>query len=444
MMAAVDLECESDRDLLDAAVRVQAERNRLEAQQLRIVEAIDRREAYAFDGAVTTASWLRHRTRQTHSDVSQQVNAAVRLRDLPKLCDAFQRGDVAYRHVTAVTKAAVPTRIDAIAGVESTLVDLARDATPTEVAVAVKRIGDAVDTDGSDPAEPACPHGPDERRELHVFDGIDGLAELRATLDPVDAEALRTTLDVLEEPDPPDTPAHKRRSAAQRRADAFARLLQIVLRSGDLPSVEGYPAQLSVVVDLLSLLGLDRLTDTAQIPDATVEAIAALADVDAHTARRIADAAITRSRTGDAAGIGQPLRTPRARFSGPVDIDVVRRLADHAKVQAILTLGPYRVVNVGRIHRTLPPWLRTALSAVHGRCRGPDCDRPTPWTDAHHHEEWVRDHGDTDVNTMTPECRAHHGLLAPGGWTVTLDCESGTCTWTGPHSQTITTHPPPL
>lgn len=122
---------------------------------------------------------------------------------------------------------------------------------------------------------------------------------------------------------------------------------------------------------------------------------------------------------------------------------MVRRLLDHAKVQAILTLGPYRPVAVGRLHRSLPPWLRTALAAVHGHCRGPDCDRPVPWCDGHHHDEWG-DGGDTDVNTMTPQCRAHHTLLTTGGWTVDLDCETGTATWTGPDGQTIQTHPPPL
>lgn len=52
-----------------------------------------------------------------------------------------------------------------------------------------------------------------------------------------------------------------------------------------------------------------------------------------------------------------------------------RRLAQHAKVTAVLTMGPWRPVSVGRTQRTLPGRLRPVLVAVHGHCRGA---RPRP------------------------------------------------------------------
>ena len=450
LLGQVDLGAEVDRELLDAAVGLQGQLNRLTGQQLRVLEAVDRREAYTDDGAVSTASWYRARTGLTHGEARRLVTAATRLRQLPALREALEDGEVTPGHVTAVTAAAVPQRMAAIAAVETDLVALAQRATAREVKVAVARIGDIVDRDGSDPQpDREESAGPDVRRELTLLGGIDGLGELRATLDPLDHEALATLLDAFETPDPSDTPVEQRRSAGQRRADAFSAMLRALLESDAAPTVDGYRAQILCVVDLLSLLGLDGLADAADVSDEQVAAIADLAGVGEQAARRIAAAAIGRAHPSssdaprDARGMGQPTRRPRLRYTGPASRRTMRRLADSAKVQLLATMGPWRAVSVGRAMRTLPSWLRAPLTGIHGHCRGPDCDRPVPWCDGHHVDAWTADQGDTDLNRSTPLCRAHHQRVTLGEWSMTFDCDTGTCTWTGPHGQTITTHPPP-
>ena len=82
------------------------------------------------------------------------------------------------------------------------------------------------------------------------------------------------------------------------------------------------------------------------------------------------------------------------------------------------------------------------MEMVHRHCRGPDCDRPAVWTQAHHaHGDWA-DGADTDLATTVPLCKAHHDLVTNGGWAVTLQPDTATCTWTSPHGWTRTTHPP--
>lgn len=66
---------------------------------------------------------------------------------------------------------------------------------------------------------------------------------------------------------------------------------------------------------------------------------------------------------------------------------------------------------------TLPPWLRPLLDLVHAHCRGPDCDRRIPWTQAHHQHAWVQ-LGDTDVN-QTIRCAS--------GTTTSSPPVGGTC-----------------
>jgi len=133
---------------------------------------------------------------------------------------------------------------------------------------------------------------------------------------------------------------------------------------------------------------------------------------------------------------------PRLRRTGPLDLEHARRIALDAKVTAVLTFGPWRVVNVGRTMRTLPAWLRPMLEMAHRHCRGPSCDRPAAWSEAHHVTAWT-DHGDTDLNHTVPLCKAHHQLITSGRWQLDYNPGDGTCTWTGPQGNTHTTRPPP-
>ncbi|MDQ3707950.1 MAG: HNH endonuclease [Actinomycetota bacterium] len=396
-LARVDLDGECDRGVLDAAVQLQRLSNRLDGAQLRVLDVADRREAYTLDGAVTSASWLRHRARIDHGLATRLSHAAVRLRQLPKLREALAAGNITLAHVTAVTQAAVPLRMPAVIEVEDTLVGLARTAPPRDVAAAMRHVAGIVDPDGRDNPAELSESGPDERRHLDLWRGLDGLWEIRGTLDPLAGEALATVLDALDLPDPPGTAAAQRRSPGQRRADALEALARQALDAGTTPTVGGNKPHVLCVVDIATLVGEDDAAD----------------------------------------------RSPRLRHSGPVSAATARRLARQAKISAVLTLGPWRVVNVGRTFRTLPSWLRVALEMVHRHCRGPDCDRPVTWTEANHKTGWDQG-GDTDLNATVPLCKAHHDLVTSGDWQVTYDPDTAICTWTGPTGQVIHTHPEPL
>ncbi|HVM15460.1 MAG TPA: DUF222 domain-containing protein, partial [Egibacteraceae bacterium] len=140
----------------------------------------------------------------------------------------------ALAHVTAVTKAAVPQRADAVADAEDILADLALTNPPGDVRRALRRLADATDADGSTP-QPDPDHG-DVLRELTLRPGYGGRGELLAALDILTREALAVLLDAFDTPDPTDTPAEQRRSHAQRRHDAFAAMLHTLLAQPDLPT----------------------------------------------------------------------------------------------------------------------------------------------------------------------------------------------------------------
>jgi hypothetical protein len=402
---AVDWARESDRAVNDAAVALQRVVNRVQARALRPLAVMQRRESFTLDGAATAASWLRTRARLDPAAASRLCTAARRLRGLPLLRKAFLDGAVTLAHVTAITEAAVPNRHEAIARVEEPLVDLARRVGPRSLHPALRRIRGIVDRDGTPDAAGGEGLVEDEddgfdaderdpRRYWQQYRTIDGMVEGRYLLDGVFGEMLLLLFDAFSTADPADTPLQQRRSPAQQRVDAMRAAVMTLLEAGLAPSVGGNKAHLLLMLDLHTVMGRDQ-------------------------------AAVFASEL---------------RRTGRVSAATIARLGIDAKITPVLTMGPYRVVAVGRTHRTLPAWLRPMLEMLHRRCRGPDCDRPACWAEAHHEKPWAEG-GETDLNDTVPLCQRHHRMVTHEGWTVTLDNDTGICTWTAPNGRVIRTYP---
>jgi hypothetical protein len=580
----------------DGLVAVQRHRTSLDGVLLGLAGAFDARGGPVRDGAATLGAWLRSRTNLDHGETASLVTTARRWQMLPMFAERLAAGDVSVRHVAGVcAKLTTPGRVEAIVGEQERLAEVAMTTSQRHLRAELGRVCEQVDPDGSTPAgdpggaeggEPAAdepvdrPWG-DPDRGLWPHRLFQGLGDVRATLDPYVAELFDTALAAYDEPDPPGTPEALRRTPAQRRHDAFARILAAALAHPDAGTVQGAKPRVLIVIDLLRLFGItpdhpyasltlrqlaERLgLDLSALPEAELDTeirdlagwgpaaqpqdsaetptdeagdvdagvvgaaeaagpdaaagapaaggpttgpgdgpTAAPAPADGPRGRDAADAAdaatdrdpftttseLDRADGGggtadagpvppappgaaedcssgpgsgsrgdppggdppggdppdpDARTNGQPLsgldRLPRFGSGFPIPTPKVRRLLEDATAMAVLTLGPWRPVAVGRVHRTLPPWLRGVLHAMHQHCRGPDCDRHAAWTQASHETAWV-DGGLTDVNETLPLCTFHHKLRDEGGWTAELDQTTGIVTWTDPHGRTFLAHPP--
>jgi hypothetical protein len=78
-------------------------------------------------------------------------------------------------------------------------------------------------------------------------------------------------------------------------------------------------------------------------------------------------------------------------------------------------------VNVGRTQRLFTERQRIGLAVRDGGCRFPGCDRPPSWCEAHHIDQWARDHGRTDLADGVLLCRRHHLLVHNNQWQVSRD-----------------------
>jgi len=216
---------------------------------------------------------------------------------------------------------------------------------------------------------------------------VDGL------LEPEAGETLLAALEPLARP----ATAEDDRSGAQRRADALAELARRALEGGRLPHSGGVRPQVTVTVDLASLLGeAGPGGEGGWVGPLPVE-----------TARRLAcDAAVTRvlvtrhhdDDTGDDHSGDLPARLRTAM----------------ALLPAALGGAPTQPLEVGRATRVVSPAQRTALAVRDGGCRWPGCDRPPAWCEAHHLRHWLHG-GATDLGNLVLLCRAHHRAMHEGG-----------------------------
>ena len=112
-----------------------------------------------------------------------------------------------------------------------------------------------------------------------------------------------------------------------------------------------------------------------------------------------------------------------ARIEGQteaVSIATAERIACDNGVLPIAIGFDGQPLDVGRTQRTFTATTahrarraETADACIDG------CDRPPEWCEAHHIDEWMRDHGKTDLADGILLCRQHHMMLHNLGSEIT-------------------------
>lgn len=342
--------------------------DRLEGQFLRRLEAFDRRAGGLGDGAGSTATWLRTYCRLGGRDAAATVHCARRLADaLPATTGALAAGVISRRHVEVIVAAGADLPDDVVTTAETSLVEAATGLDPGQLRRVTGHWRHCVD---AELARRDANAGHD-RRFLHISATFQGLVAIDGLLDADAGAAVLTAITSLSAPQPGDT-----RRAAQRRADAPTDLARIALDSGALPDAGGDRPHLQVVLDL---------------PTLRAQPGAPGADLD---------------------------------WAGPVTAETARRLACDATLSRIVTSGGSEILDVGRRTRVIPLAIRRALRVRDGGCVFPGCDRPPPWTDAHHIVHWG-DGGPTDLDNLVLLCRRHHRTVHEHRWRITRAPDGG-------------------
>jgi hypothetical protein len=272
---------------------------------------------------------------------------------------ALAEGGLAEGHLRELARAVTTLKLPDWS--EEVLVEAARSVEPKVVRQLADRIRDRIEQDNIDELdEPAA----EPADVLYTRDLPGGRVEFWGELSAETGARFTAMLEPLAVPRPEGP-----KDLAHRLGEAFADVVSLASRSGDLPSEAGERPHISVTVDVEVL-------------------------------RR---------------GVGHAVLDGDRYLSAAQ----ARRIACDAKVIPVVMGSDSEVLDLGRTKRTVSVAQRKALHARDRGCCFPGCSRPPKWCDAHHLKFWA-DGGTTDLDNLILLCRGHHTLVHHSQWRIVM------------------------
>jgi len=319
------------------------------------------------------------------------VTAGSRLKNAEQLCtrlpatlDALLAGRITGLKATAITEASYVLADSLLPAFEHRVLKRAPEQTLAQLRQSVKRAVLRFDPASAEQRRQRAV----EDRCVRISDAGDGMAWLTALLPAPQAQACYAKLDAGARLAPPQDP----RTLDQLRADLFVDAVLTGL-SGQLPTKHGLQPNISVIVSLETLAGVE-------------------------------------DEPGWLDGYG------------PVTADTARELAsDQTGTWRRLIIDPIfgQVIDYGTTRYRPPKHLTELVIAREGTCVFPPCNRPARSCELDHLIRFPD--GDTSAENLAPECKRDHTSKHQAGWTVRRNPD-GTTTWTSPQGREYTSHPP--
>ena len=355
---------------------------------LSLILQYDQRLAWAAGGFRSCAHWLSFRTGVDLGASRERVRVARALAELPCISAAFERAELSYSKVRAITRIA-----DAESEQDWLAVSLEATAAQLEKLVrACRRAGQA----GLEQANQKH-----EARYLRYHFDEQGMLVLHGRLPPemgaAVVKALEAAGDAIYAEPPEAEPDVSAETLEVGRTTWEAHSgLEVVVR--DSSTAEQRAADALV---LMSRCALDQGLKQGTLADKY--------QVMVHV---------------DAAVLANPSQEGRSEVvqAGGVSAETCRRLACDAGVVTI-TQGDGGELNVGRRTRKLNAPLRRALHSRDATCQFPGCTH-TRFLEAHHVRHWAAG-GETTLENMVLTCGFHHRLIHEGGFSVEAEVEGG-------------------
>jgi hypothetical protein len=358
-----------EREIAELAAHIHA----ATCRWLGLVAEFDRRDGWASWGCKSCAHWLSYTCALGSGAAREHVRVARRLQELPKIRAAFERGELSYSQVRALSRVATPE-------LEGRLLEIARHSTAAQLERVLRAYRGVLAREL--PAEEiahgerylTCQHDDDGalviRGRLPAEEGALLMAALQAGRDQLrstasDARSAEASLSSVAQPRSDAT------ASAPSNPDALLLMCDTLLASGAAERSGGERYQVVVHVDIGALSGTEE--------------------------------------------------TARSQICGlehgeVLDPETARRLACDAGVVSILQRSG-RPLSVGRKTRSVPPALRRALANRDHGCCFPGCTQ-TRFLHAHHIEHWARG-GQTELANLVQLCAYHHRLIHEGGYRLT-------------------------
>ena len=326
---------------------------------LELLAEFDARAGWAQWGVKSCAHWLSWRCSFGLAAGREHVRVARKLRELPRVSQAFAAGQLSYCKVRAITRVATPET-------EPQLLSLALEASGAQLEKIVRAYRGALSA-----TLPTSQHA-HELRHLSWSWNEDGSLRIVGRLPPDEGALLLTAIEHANQPPtaPTDTPTqtYDADPAGAHRADALIAIARSSLAANPKQRTGGDPVQLVIHTDPQTLT-------TDHVHDRSAST----------TARR-----------------SPPRVTPtRLRRHPPINPRTRRRTHRHR------TAHPH--------HPTRPP--TRAAPRRDSRAALPRLHPHTRYLHAHHTDHWAHG-GPTTLTNLINLCSHHHRLVHEGGYTI--------------------------
>jgi hypothetical protein len=326
---------------------------------------LDKSQACADWGSVSTVDWIRHQAKMTSGTAADCLHVGEQSSNLTRTLEAVRDGRIGFahaaiiaRHAQAITHSESAEPFD-----ERPFLKVAEKSSPSRLWYHAMHQWHRLDPDGLAKEQ----RREVEERYLRFTDPGDGTVFLKGRFDSAAGASIRTALEPLARANGEGDS----RNAERRNADALVELAEHALDTGAVPRHGAVRPHLQVTTTLETLRGL----------------------------------------------IGAP--AAEMALSVPICAKSVQRVACDSSITRVLLGADSAVIDAGRSKRVVSNGARRLLEARDRFCRWPGCERPASWTAAHHIVHWAQG-GKTDLSNMVLLCRHHHWMVHEGGWRLSL------------------------
>jgi hypothetical protein len=384
-MFTVDIE---DNELLaDEITTLSGQINAANYRFLKLVAEFDKREAWSGFGIRSCAHWLNWQCGIALNAAREKVRVARALDGLPKINQAFEKGELSFSKVRAMTRAATKEN-------EAYLLMIANHGTAQHMEVLIRAyrgVSHLTDNEVENnryASEKKSDEYQKEQRKVSCFQDDDGMWHIQAQLPAEEGGFLVKVLKELGD-----------RLVAESSADAI---------------LEAQPS----IVNTDGVNSAESVTAVTSFPQRRADALVAIAEY--YLAANTSD--ITGLKASERCQLVMHVHTGANSFVNKntnldgqwLAPDAARRLACDASLVVVSEDEKGNVLDIGRRSRVIPPAMSRALSIRDGGCQFPGCCE-SRYVEGHHIKHWA-DGGETKLDNLVTLCRYHHRELHKGNY----------------------------
>jgi len=404
------LPLDDDETLADQITILAGQINAANYRFLKLIAEFDRREAWSGFGIRSCAYWLNWKCGIAMSAAREKVRTARALEGLPGINEAFQKGELSFSKVRAMTRVATEKN-------ESYLLEIAEYGTAQHMEILVKafrtvsRIADkpedfnAVEADeskqsalGESKHELRQQEHQQEDRSVSCYQDDDGMWIIKAKLPAEEGALVAKVLKELGDQIADSKKGEAEKEGIEKEGTEKEEVPQISAKnvSAETFSLDKKEEQLTAIqrrADALVAIAEHYLA--SPVDNSKLEPLK-LSSLKASERCQL----IMHIRAGDQnADLDGRWLLPNA----------ARRLACDANLLVVQEDEVGNVLDIGRKTRIIPPAMARALSIRDGSCQFPGCCE-SRYVEGHHIKHWA-DGGETKLDNLVTLCRYHHREL---------------------------------